>query len=64
MSEKKKLEEAKYFYLRMIDEQENKQAFIYNLTRSFLDRVLFCRCIKICIFQIRWTKMVRQSYGF
>ena len=32
MNEIKKLEEAKYFYSKMIDEQENKDAFIYNLS--------------------------------
>ncbi len=32
MNEIRKLEEAKYFYTKMIDEQENKGAFIYNLS--------------------------------
>ena len=32
MNEIKKLEEAKYFYSKMIDEQENKDAFIHNLS--------------------------------
>ena len=46
MHEKKKLEEAKYFYSKMIEEQENRKNFEYNLsallssTRSILQYAL------------------------
>jgi hypothetical protein len=32
MNEKEKLEEAKYFYSRMVMEEENREAFKYNLS--------------------------------
>src|ERR1051325_3352821 len=32
MNELKKLQEARYFYTKMIDEQQNKDKFLYNLS--------------------------------
>ncbi len=32
MNEKKKLEEASYFYSQMLDKQNNKEVFVYNLS--------------------------------
>jgi len=41
MNEKEKLEEARYFFTRMTEEQEDRKAFEYNLS-AFLSAYAVC----------------------